>query len=119
MPCFKLYFCRKLQTCKSSILARELFICNIVIAMIYAESGLYSSVFSTLACNFFRICGINMTILVRRLPWLSSSSPSLSSGSSEICYSSSVSYTPSESSNRSSSEFSSAPLKTVSCSSSV
>ena len=83
MPNFKLYFCRKLKSCKLGIPSKEVFLCDIVITMISADSKMYSSVLSNLACKCFQLCGGTMTLSVWRLPWLSSSSPSVSSVSSD------------------------------------
>ena len=89
MPYFKLYVCRKLQAYNLFIPDKAVFMLNMVIKMIWADSELYSSIFSALACKYYHLCGGNLTLLVWCLPWFSSSSPSLSSASSEMSSSSS------------------------------
>ena len=84
MTCFNLYVCIKLQACKSSIPYRSVFMCNMFIAMIYAESKLYYSIWSAFSYKCFHLCDGILTLSVKSLPWLFSSSPSLSSASSEI-----------------------------------
>ena len=89
MPCFNIYVFRNQKSCKSYIPDREVFMCSIVIAMICAVSEIYYSVWYAFAGKCCQICGVTMTLLVRRLPWLSSSSTSLSYASSDMNSSSS------------------------------
>ena len=85
--------------------------CKIIITMICADSEQYSLVFSDLACKCYHLCGVTLSLSVRRLPWLFSSSPSSPSASKEISSSYYGSYYYSESYNKSSSECFSASSK--------
>ena len=102
---FELYVCRKLKSFKLSILDKAVLICNIIIAIICADSKLYYLVCSDLACKCYHICGGTLTLSVRCLTLLSYSSQYSSSASSDMSYSSSVSQSSSESSNKSSSAY--------------
>ena len=73
MPYLKLYVCRTLKACKSSIPSKALFMCNTVITMICADPELHSSIWYALNFKYFHLCGGTLTLLVQRLTWFSSS----------------------------------------------
>ena len=79
-----MYVCRKLSAYKSSVTNKSSFMCYIIIAMICADSELYSLFCSAFACKCCHFFSGTLTLSVRRQPLLSYSSPSLSPASSEM-----------------------------------